>query len=222
MGQQMSTVETGVLWVHIAAGFLALFAGLGAFLTRKGGRRHRRSGRVFVGSMAVVSGSALALYPFEPSFLRLFLSLVAVFSFYFAFSGYRTLSRKRPASSAAPVDWLAVGLYGLVSAGLVVLGVGRLLGGSDFAAVLLVFGGLGLLFTIVDIRSFRRERAPTDWIGEHVVRMGGGYIAAVSAFSAVNFGFLPAVPRWLWPTLLGTPALVYLRRRYEARFGAAT
>lgn len=215
----MTTVETGILWVHIAAGFVALFAGLGAFLTRKGGRRHRGFGRAFVGSMAVVSGSALALYPFEQSFLRLFLSLVAVFSFYFAFSGYRVLSRKRPADGAAPVDWGAAGLYGLASAGLVALGGWRLLGGSDFATVLLVFGVLGLLFTVADVRSFRRERAPTDWVGEHVVRMGGGYIAAVSAFSAVNFGFLPAVPRWLWPTLLGTPALVYLRRRYEAQFG---
>ena len=56
------------------------------------------------------------------------------------------------------------------------------------------------------------------WVGQHVVRMGTGYIATVSAFSAVNFLFLPPVLRWLWPTLLGTPLLVYFRRKYESRF----
>jgi hypothetical protein len=45
--------------------------------------------------------------------------------------------------------------------------------------------------------------------------MGGAYIAAVSAFSAVNFASLPGVARWLWPTLVGTPVLVYLARRYR-------
>jgi uncharacterized membrane protein len=217
----MVPVERAVLGVHIAAGFLALFAGGGAFGTRKGGRYHRRFGRIFVASMAVVSVSALVLYPFDPGFLRLFLSLVAVFSFYFAFSGYRALSRKRPADDAAAVDWLAAGLYGLASVGLLVLGGWRLLGGSGFGVVLLVFGALGGVFTLVDVRSFRGERARGDWVGEHVTRMGGGYIATVSAFSAVNFGFLPPVVRWLWPTLLGVPLLIYLRRRYEARLGAA-
>ncbi len=217
----MVAVERAVLVVHIAAGFLALFAGGGAFGTRKGGWYHRRFGRTFVAAMAVVSGSALVLYPFDPGFLRLFLSLVAVFSFYFAFSGYRALSRKRPADDAAAVDWLAAGLYGLASVGLLVLGGWRLLGGSGFGVVLLVFGALGGVFTLVDVRSFRGERARGDWVGEHVTRMGGGYIAAVSAFSAVNFGFLPPVVRWLWPTLLGVPLLIYLRRRYEARLGAA-
>jgi len=107
----MTLVADTTMWLHIGAGFLALFAGLGAFLTKKGGPRHRRLGRWYVSSMAVVSGTALVLYVFAPGFFRLFLSCVAIFSFYFAFSGYRVLSRKRPGDEPEPIDWVAVGLF---------------------------------------------------------------------------------------------------------------
>lgn len=217
----MSTAGTAVLYGHIGAGVVALVAGLGAFVTRKGGHRHRRFGRTYVYAMAAVSATALALYPFEPGFLRLFLALVAVFSFYVAFSGYRVLSRKRPGDGAGTVDWIAVGLCGAASLGLVVLGTWRLLDGSTFAVVLLVFGGLGTVFVVGDVRTFRRETDPGAWVGEHVVRMGAAYIATVSAVSAVNLTVLPPVVRWLWPTLVGVPVLIYLQRRYEARFGVA-
>lgn len=214
----MTTVEEVTLWIHIGTGFLALAAGAGALATKKGDQRHRRFGRAYVYSMAVVSATALVLYPLRPGFWRLFLGLVAIFSFYFAFSGYRVLSRKRPADEPAGVDWGAVGLFGLASGGLVVMGGSLSLSGSDFAPVLLVFGGIGVAFAGSDFRAFRQETVPGEWVGQHVVRMGAGYIATISAFSAVNFMFLPPVLRWLWPTLLGTPLLVYFQRKYEERF----
>ncbi|QIO23464.1 DUF2306 domain-containing protein [Haloarcula sp. JP-L23] len=214
----MTTVETATLWVHIAAGFLALFAGVGAFVTEKGSLRHRRAGRAYVYGMVVVAATALALFALDPTATRQFLALVAVFSFYFVFSGYRVLSRKRPADAPTAVDWGAVTLYGLASVGLLAMGALQLLAGNGFAVVVLVFGVLGTVLTVADVRSFRTEADPRAWLGEHVTRMGAGYIATVTAFSAVNFVFLPTVGRWLWPTLLGTPLLVYLQRRYEARF----
>ena len=222
MGERtMTTAEAAVLAGHIAAGVVALVAGVGAFATRKGGRRHRRFGRTYVYAMALVSASAVALYPFDPGFLRGFLVLVAVFSFYFAFSGYRVLSRKRPDAGAGAVDWVAVGLMGAAGLGLVGLGAWRAIDGDGFGVVLLVFGGLGTGFAVTDVRAFRRGTDGGAWVGEHVVRMGAAYIATVSAVSAVNLLFLPPVVRWLWPTLLGVPVLTSLRRRYEAQFGVA-
>jgi len=214
----MTTVEEVTLWVHVVTGFLALFAGVGAFATKKGGRRHRLFGRTYVYTMAVVSGTALVLYPLGPNFSRLFLALVAVFSFYFAFSGYRALSRKRPADDPQTVDWLAVGLYGVASLGLVAMGGSLFAAGNGFATVLLVFGGIGVVFTVSDLRGFRRDTEPGEWVSAHVTRMGGAYVATVSAFSAVNMDFLPSVLPWLWPTLVGTPLLVYAVGRYERRF----
>jgi uncharacterized membrane protein len=117
-----STPEGVVLAGHILAGFVALGTGGAAFLTKKGGRRHRFAGRAFVYAMAVVAATSLVLYVLSPTTFRLFLALVAVFSFYFVFSGYRVLARKRPADTPQRVDWLAVGL--LVVAGVGLLGMG--------------------------------------------------------------------------------------------------
>ena len=33
------------------------------------------------------------------------------------------------------------------------------------------------------------------------------YIAAVTAFSVVNFRLLPTTLRWLWPIAIGVPAI---------------
>ena len=49
--------------------------------------------------------------------------------------------------------------------------------------------------------------------------MLGSYIAAVSAFSVVNFGFLPIAVRWLWPTIVGTPLIALWISYYRGRFG---
>lgn len=114
-----ATPEGVVLGLHIAAGVVALFAGIGALLTEKGDDRHRRAGRFYVRSMAIVVGAVPLLLAFDPTnFARQFLLLVAVFSGYFVFTGYRVLSHKRPAAGAAPVDWLAAGLMVLACLGL--------------------------------------------------------------------------------------------------------
>ncbi len=214
----MSTVEGVTLGVHIVAGFAALFAGLGAFLTKKGGLRHRRLGTGYVYSMAVVSGTALALLPMDPTFARRFLALVAIFSFYFAYSGYRVLSRKRPSDSPGTADWVAVALLALSGVGLLGMGGLQYLAGSGFATVLLVFGAIGSVFAVNDVRELRTGLERGGWVAGHVTRMGAGYIATVTAFSSVNFLFMPQVLRWLWPTLLGAPLLFYLARTYTEKF----
>jgi uncharacterized membrane protein len=216
-----ATPEGIVLGLHVVAGFLALFAGAGALATRKGGRRHRRLGRVYVYSMTFVAGSALLLYAFDRTFTRLFLGLVAVFSYYFVFSGYRVLGRKRPADDPATADWVAVGLLTLAGLGLVAMGVRLVLDGEGFAAVLLVFGTIATGFAANDVRSFADpDPEPRAWLYGHLARMIGAYMATVTAFSTVNFAFLPVVVRWLWPTAVGVPAILLLLRNY--RRGPAT
>jgi len=50
--------------------------------------------------------------------------------------------------------------------------------------------------------------------------MIGSYIAAVSAFSVVNFSFLPTAIRWLWPSAIGVPLLLYWIQKYQKKFNA--
>jgi uncharacterized membrane protein len=215
----VALIEDVTLGAHILAGFAALFAGAGAFVTKKGGLRHRRLGRAYVYSMAFVSASALALFVFDPTPNRQFLALVAVFSFYFVFSGYRVLSRKRPTDAPSRLDWGATILLTLAGVGLVGIGVSQLLAGIGFGTVMLVFGGISVGFGVRDARVFRTgDTEPRAWFYEHLSRMSGGYIATVTAFSSVNFFFLPPVARWLWPTLVGTPAITFAIRRYRSQF----
>jgi hypothetical protein len=46
----------------------------------------------------------------------------------------------------------------------------------------------------------------------------GAYIAAVSAFSATSLTFIPAPWNFLWPTLVMVPPLIWVQRRYKAKF----
>src|SRR2546427_13147193 len=75
-------------------------------LTAKGGRTHRRWGKVYFWAMAAVALTAVVLAVWRPV---VFLALLAVFSFYSAFSGYRSLFRKRPreGAHASALDWTA-------------------------------------------------------------------------------------------------------------------
>ncbi|KTG26587.1 DUF2306 domain-containing protein [Haloferax profundi] len=219
----MSVLEDATLAIHVVAGFAALFAGLGAIVTTKGGRRHRRAGRIFVAGMTIVAVTSLVLFVFDPSPGRTFLALVAVFSYYFVFSGDRVLSRKRPTDRPGTVDWVAVGLLTVAGSGLLVMGAYLLLAGDGFATVMLVFGAAGAGFGLRDIRAFRRARAESrEWFFEHIGRMGGGYIATVTAFSSVNFEFLPMVVAWLWPTVVGTPLIFLTIRKYKRGTSAGT
>ena len=54
-----------IMWVHIAAGVLALFAGTAAVAARKGGSLHARAGTWFFGSMLVLGITAAILEPFR-------------------------------------------------------------------------------------------------------------------------------------------------------------
>src|SRR5256886_11461019 len=90
-------------------------------LTAKGGRTHRRWGKVYFWAMAAVALTAVVLAVWRPV---VFLALLAVFSFYSAFSGYRALFRKRPreGAHASALDWTAAIVTFAASATLAVLG----------------------------------------------------------------------------------------------------
>jgi uncharacterized membrane protein len=206
-------------WIHIGAGLVALGMAPGAMLTVKGGRAHRRWGKIYFWLMAVVSATAVVLALWRPV---TFLALVAIFSFYSAFSGYRVLSRKRPdrGDRAGRLDWAAALLTLGASACLVLLGLFP--PGPTWApraSVAVIFGAIGIVLAARDIRRF--VRPPGDrlhWWYHHMTGMLTSYIAAVTAFSAVNFRFLPVTVRWLWPTLIGTLVIVAWVRYYRIRF----
>ena len=85
----------------------------------------------------------------------------------------------------------------------------------------IVFGLIGMRLGIGSIQRFRNR--PTDkmfWWFDHMQGMIASYIAAMTAFSAVNLGhfFGPAWWVWLWPTILGVPAIALWTRYYKKKF----
>lgn len=221
----MEPLITVLRWIHIMAGFTAFFVAPGALLTCKGGAAHRWWGKVFFWAMAVVASTAVIVAAYRPNF---FLLLLAIFSFYLAFSGYRALFHKRPDKGQEPswLDWSAAVLTLTVSTGLLLSGLFQPQWLHLPPIIALVLGVLGAILTGSDLRQFTR---PFDyvthsnaWFFAHLSKMLGSYIAAVSAFSVVNFTFLPPIVRWLWPTAVGVPAILLWVNHYQKKFRRGT
>ncbi len=204
--------------IHIACGTLGFIVAPVVLVVKKGGKTHRRGGKVFFWCMTLVAITAGIMAPMHNN---IFLTLVAVFSFYLAFSGYRALYRKDAYKTKKTVfiDWLFAILNSLFSISLVVLGIIRL--PEAFGVISIVFGTIGCTLGLRDILSFINP--PSDkfkWFFSHMTGMVASYIASLSAFSAVNLNFdwLPTAIQWLWPTIIGTPLLTIWARSYRRKF----
>jgi uncharacterized membrane protein len=200
---------------HIVAGAVALFIGPLAMATVKGGRWHRRWGKIYFWAMAAVAATATVM-----CWLRsgLFLFLVGVFSFYLALTGYTVLRRKTAQDRARPLDWVAA--IAMLAAGIVLVVSGeRLEPGSAGRAVRSVFGGIGLVLGGSEVWQFLRpSKDPKAWLYAHMTRFLAAYIATVTAFVVVNFTSWPALWRWLGPTLVGTIGITVWRTAYAWKF----
>jgi len=187
---------------HIAAGTTALIVAPGAMLAVKGGLWHRRWGKVYFWAMAMVAMSAVVMTSVKPN---IFLSMIALFSFYLAFGGYRALYHKRPQDGATTLDWTGLALMAIGSLGLIAWAAVELSRGATMGWVGVTFGLLGTSLAVRDVRDFWTP--PEDgraWLYKHMVGMLSAYIATVSAFSVVNFQFMPPLVRWLWPSVIGS------------------
>ena len=223
-------MRTDPLWmqaflaVHVAAGALCLMLVPVALAFRKGGAQHRRWGRIYYWSMAVLAATALTMALFRPI---LFLALVAVLSFYLVFSGRRVLALKALASggSAAPTDWAAALVTFAACACLAGFGAWRPAWVQNMGIVAIVLGTVGMVSTLTDMLRFANPpRQPDFWVGVHLQKFMGSYIAIWTAFSSVTLSqMFPSntLAVWLWPTALGVPAItaasIYYRRKVSPR-----
>jgi hypothetical protein len=208
------------LGVHIAAGASSFLLAPVALATAKGGKQHKRWGMVYLWSMGVVAATALPMALYRPV---LFLALVAVFSFYLAFAGFRVTRLKELArgGSATPVDWIAAVITFLASACLAGFGAFRPAWVHGFGIVSIVFGFIGMRASVAEMWKFVRK--PTEkmfWWYTHLGNMIGSYIAAWTAFSAVTLSqyFGNAWYVWLWPTIVGVPSIVLTTAYYKRKF----
>jgi hypothetical protein len=229
MHSDWPTYLRALLAFHIACGVTAFLCAPVALATAKGGKTHRRWGKVYFWAMTGVAITALILSFALPIF---FLAMVAVFSFYSAFAAYRILFLKDMFKGARPraFDWAAAVITILSSALLFLMGflkphamhVGIIhIGGHAVSIVSVVFGIIGMRLGSGSIYRFLHPpSAKMFWWFDHMQGMIASYIAAMTAFSAVNLGhwFGPAWWVWLWPTIVGVPCIALWTRYYEKKF----
>ncbi|RSL18269.1 hypothetical protein EDE15_3831 [Edaphobacter aggregans] len=208
------------LGVHITAGASAFLLAPVALATAKGGKQHKRWGMVYLWSMGVVAATALPMALYRPV---LFLALVAVFSFYACFSAWRVLALKDlPLGGRAKgIDWFAAVVTFVASACLAGFAVLKPAMVQHMGIVAIVFGVIGMSLAIGQMKSFVwKPKEKMFWWYSHLGNMIGSYIAAWSAFSVVTLSRVVGNHWyvWLWPTLIGVPAITVTTAYYKRKF----
>lgn len=71
------------------------------------------------------------------------------------------------------------------------------------AIILFVFSLIQISMSVFDVVR-NPAKNNQNRIFQHINKMGGGLIAATTAFAAVNITFLPTLVVWLAPSIIGT------------------
>jgi uncharacterized membrane protein len=224
--QQMETHRI-ILIVHIICGFTALTSGIVPMVAQKGGPVHRIFGTIYARAMYGVSASALGLFLLQPErpFLQ-FLLCIAVLSFYFTFTGVRSIVLKRRKAKAFFADKLAAWLTLTISVLMFIYGgyalTQALMHHHDvFLPILyLIFGPALGSAARADVKAFAsaKPQQKMHWFFNHFIRMLSAYIATFTAFCVVNVHFLPPILVWVLPGVIGGTMITLLVRKYKNKF----
>ena len=222
----MKTFLTLTLYVHIAAGFLALVTGLVPMFAKKGGKAHILWGTVYFWAMFVVVLTALLRFQMQTRLI--FLSGIAIFSFYNTFTGVRLIQRK---DSQRPswLDYFASILAMMCAFAMFYFAFLGFQKGDRFLSILfLVFGVAVFTMSLEDLRVFMGKKVIDDagkpvpiryWFQNHISRMGGSYIATVTAFLVVNNPpYIPGLVVWIAPGVIGGIIITRVRRSYHKKY----
>lgn len=186
-------ISSALLFLHVFFGTVALAGGAIAIFSRKGKKSHRTGGKMFTLSMVTTAMTAIVLSFIRPND---FLLAIGFFTIYLTCGGWvwaarLALKRKLQFHYLIAVFGLCSGLFLLATA----------FGTNSLSLVLLVFGGIQITMVGVDLV---KPVKPNQYLAQHISKIGGAYIAAVTAFLVVNITFLPGWLLWFAPTVVGS------------------
>jgi uncharacterized membrane protein len=197
-----------LIHVHVGLGIAALAAGLLAIVSKKGQTLHKKAGLLFYYTMLTTALLAL-LISVMPQHENPFLFAIGIFSTFFILTGYRALRFKHPNPNLTADKWIATVM---LITGLAMVLV-PLLVYQKINVVLAVFGVLGVVFSVRDLKLYQHpEKLKPNWLKMHLGNMMGGYIAATTAF-LVNVNVLPGIYGWFAPGLLGGIYITFWMRK---------
>lgn len=196
-----------LLFFHISAGVLAMFAGAAAMSFRKGSRWHGVAGNFFVALMMVMATSASCLAYLKHQTNNVFGGLLTI---YMVATAWAT-AKRRDGETGIP-DWLGF-LFALAIGVLSVIhGFEKATGRAPFdgspAFMDFFMGSVILLAALGDLRMLVRGILGRRRIARHLWRMCFGWFIATGSFF---LGQQQVFPAWLRgsPVLL-VPALLPL------------
>ena len=213
-----------LLYIHIAAGTVALISGPFAMSVDKGSNRHRLVGKIFFYAMMVVAASAVIIAS-SAKYRSPFLIVMGVFSAYLPLSGYRILHLKLLDKKQKPKiwDWDITVYMACFTALMFYYGAYQYIkdGNSDIFFILSFFGIIAVLMLRQDFLVLnKRIKTRNFWLYMHITRMIAANIAAFTAFLVVNFhNVLPAKLGWTLPTFIGSVIIYLFIKKYKDKLG---
>ena len=206
-----------LLFIHVAAGSVALLAAVVALFTAKGERYHVFAGRVYAVAMTVIFLTALPLAILGSS---IFLLLIAVFSFYLVFAGLRFARNRRGLPQT--VDWCSTAIMGFTGLAMGGYGIVLVIAGNGQWITMLIFGTIAVALSLVDGQyhlrlARRRTLVGVQRVQRHLTNMLAGTIATVTAVTVVNVDLNPVWLQWILPTIVITPIIVWWNVRVGQR-----
>ena len=208
-------IERPLLYLHILAGFISLGIAYFLLFIKKGNKRHKKLGMIYVYGMSTIFVTAIPLSllgEFNP-----FLFVIAIFSFYLAFSGYR---QGRDRNGARERIDKVLGVF-ITATGILFysMAVSAYLVEDSMWITSVLFGTIALVFGINDSFRMKIVERPNfyDRINLHLNLMLAGTIATTTAFIVTLNPFSIDWLNWVAPTIVGTPIIIYFSRRELAK-----
>jgi len=208
-------IEKPLLYLHILAGFISLAIAYILLFIKKGNKRHKKLGMIYVYGMSTIFVTAIPLSllgEFNP-----FLFVIAIFSFYLAFSGYR---QGRDRNGAREQIDKVLGVFITATSILFYsMAVSLYLIEDSMWITSVVFGSIALGMGINDFRRMKIDERPDfyDRTNLHLNLMLAGTIATTTAFIVTLNPFSIDWLDWVAPTIVGTPIIIYFSRRELAK-----
>ena len=208
-------IEKPLLYLHILAGLISLGIAYVLLFIKKGNKRHKKLGMIYVYGMSTIFVTAIPLSllgEFNP-----FLFVVAIFSFYLAFSGYR---QGRDRNGAREQIDKVLGVFITATSILFYsMAVSLYLIEDSMWITSVVFGSIALGMGINDFRRMKIVERPDfyDRTNLHLNLMLAGTIATTTAFIVTLNPFSIDWLNWVAPTIVGTPIIIYFSKRELAK-----
>lgn len=208
-------IEKPLLYLHILAGFISLGIAYVLLFIKKGNKRHKKLGMIYVYGMSTIFVTAIPLSllgEFNP-----FLFVIAIFSFYLAFSGYR---QGRDRNGAREQIDKALGIFITATSILFYsMAVSLYLIEDSMWITSVIFGSIALVFSVNDFRRMKIVERPNfyDRTNLHLNLMLAGTIATTTAFIVTIDPFSTLWLNWIAPTIVGTPIIIYFSKRELAK-----